>query len=163
MNAPLAQRMRDAIAADPTVWDRFWAKVSGQDHLDCWLWTGAPDSNGYGRLHVGGVQYLTHRLAYELMFAPIPDGLQIDHLCRVRLCVNPWHLEPVTSRVNTIRGEAGSAVARRQLAKTHCKQGHPFDEANTYLTGRTGKTERACRTCRTIWGRERRQRQGVAA
>lgn len=112
----------------------------------CWLWTGTT-AQGYGYMtapsHTGSRRSTTvHRLAYEHFIGPIPDGLHIDHLCRVRNCVNPAHLEPVTCRENIMRG---TGVAAINAHKTQCTHGHPFDEANTYV-GASG--ERECRTCR---------------
>lgn len=81
--------------------ERFWRKVTKTDR--CWLWTGSLQSRGYGCVGFGGKRYLAHRLAYEWLVGPIPDGLTIDHLCRVKACVNPAHLEPVTGAENTRR------------------------------------------------------------
>lgn len=120
--------------------ERFMAKVDLT--LRCWLWTGTT-SRGYGYITVGkctdGSRRTTtaHRLAYEHFVEPIPDGLHVDHLCRVRNCVNPAHLEPVTCKENCQRGLKGRLL-------THCPRGHPYDEVNTALRpdGRRG-----CRTC----------------
>lgn len=140
---------------------RFWAKVDRRDPDDCWVWTAATNrSGGYGRFRVGGRagrMVSAHRFAYERLVGPIPDGLTIDHLCRVPRCVNPKHLEPVTVRENTLRGESFSA---RNARKTHCIHGHPFDEANT-IHRKGGRRE--CRICnyagkrrlRTPWGGSR--------
>lgn len=119
--------------------DRFWAKVTVAES-GCWIWTGAkPGTTGYGSYMVRkGTMRGAHRVAYEALVAPIPRPLVIDHLCRVPLCVNPAHLEPVTQRENTIRGATGSA--------THCKRGHLFDDANTL---RTKAGHRSCRACHT--------------
>lgn len=87
-----------------------------------------------------------HRLMFELHRGPIPTGLQIDHLCRQPLCVNPDHLEPVTSAENTRRGKA---------LITHCPAGHPYDDANTYLAERPTGSARHCRTCLAIRKRAR--------
>lgn len=125
-----------------TLEDRFWEKVDRSG--SCWLWTGQVDGQGYGRFFISGHGQLgAHRVAYELMAGPIPEGLHIDHLCRVRHCVNPAHLEPVTPRQNALRGEGAAAT---NAAKTHCPQGHPYDEANTY----TGLGRRACRACNRV-------------
>ena len=101
--------------------------------------------NGYGvirgRVPDNEKLYLVHRLTYELIRGPIPEGLQIDHLCRVRACVNPNHMELVTQSENIRRGMAPSAINAR---KTHCYKGHPFSEENTYVSP---KGERYCRTC----------------
>jgi len=101
---------------------------------------------GYGSLVIAGQKRLAHRYVYETFVEPIPEGLQIDHLCRNRACINPDHLEPVTQSVNLRRGRS---VERE---KTHCAQGHPFDEANTRWT-REGY--RLCIAC--IRTRNRRQ------
>lgn len=110
----------------------------------CWRWTGKVDIYGYGYLSRGWPlrgNIGAHRAAWELLRGPIPEGLTIDHLCRVRLCVNPDHLEPVTNVENVMRGEGFAARAARQ---THCKWGHPFDERNTYHYPKGGRGCRAC-------------------
>lgn len=115
----------------------------------CWLWTGGNFTrNGYARIWVDNRRVMVHRLLYEIAYGPIADGLVLDHLCRVRRCVNPAHLEEVTSGENVLRGEGASAVNAR---RTHCVNGHPFDQANTY---ERPNGNRACRTCR----REARRR-----
>lgn len=119
----------------------------------CMLFTGTLDRDGYGRLQVNGRRWVAHRAAYELAHGPIPDGLTLDHLCRVRNCVNPAHLEPVTLRENVLRGEGQSA---RNAVATHCHQGHPFDEANTYRRPGGGRT---CRACKRITDRRDYQRR----
>lgn len=106
----------------------------------CVVWTASVDRHGYGRIYFGGVNRAPHRVAYELERGPIPDGAQVDHLCKNPLCCNPDHLEAVTPRENTLRSSSLSAVNAR---KTHCNKGHPFDEANTYRRG----GRRCCRAC----------------
>lgn len=76
------------------------------DDTACWLWCGEINRNGYGRVWIGGKRLMTHRVVYELLVGPIEDGLVLDHLCRNRRCCNPKHMEPVTVRENTLRGEA---------------------------------------------------------
>lgn len=128
---------------------RFWAKVS--QGSGCWLWLGAPSSSGYGRTKVDGREVLAHRRAYQLLVGPIPAGLQIDHLCRNRICVRPSHMEVVTNRTNVLRGVGPSAA---NTAKERCPAGHQYDAANTYIDKR-GK--RYCRAC----GRDKQRiRQG---
>lgn len=135
---------------------RFWAKVNKTD--TCWLWTGDLHKDGYGnfwpdnRRDVRRRSVRAHRWAYEHLVGAIPDGLQIDHLCRVRNCVNPDHLEAVTFAENVARGARAS--------QTHCKNGHPFDAANTYWRKGGG---RGCRTCNSENVRRYKQRQLAAA
>jgi hypothetical protein len=110
----------------------------------CWLWTGSKDQNGYGMVRVPdiGVRRV-HRIAYEHLVGPIPDGLQTDHLCRVRACANPAHLEPVTPRVNTHRGET---LAARHAALTHCPRGHAYTPDNL-IPSDVARGGRGCLTC----------------
>lgn len=139
--------------------ERFWTKVDVRGPDECWLWTAGRFTGGYGQVELGRRPWGAHRIAYELTVGPIPKGLQIDHLCRVILCVNPKHLEAVTPRVNTLRSDG---ITARHARQTHCWRGHPFDEENTYVY-RGGRT---CRACRRINGRrhdqKRRPRRAVA-
>ena len=126
--------------------ERFWEKVTFEPTSGCWLWTAACDTKGYGIFWpVTGIgKYLAraHRYAYELLTGPIPEGFDLDHLCRIRACVNPRHLEPVTRRVNVLRGVGPAAV---NALKESCSNGHEFTEANTYH--RTDRIGRLCRRC----------------
>ena len=109
----------------------------------CWIWAGSRDRGGYGMLRIDRVRHWAHRLAYEEWVGAIPDGLEIDHLCRRHDCVNPKHLEPVTHRENMRRGISPAAHA---LRFDRCIHGHEFDDANTYRPpGNPGR--RICRTC----------------
>ena len=114
---------------------------------ECWEWTGSAHNAGYG---VVGAK-LAHRLSYEAFVGPIADTLTIDHLCQNRKCVNPAHLEPVPLAINVLRGDSPPA---RNARKTHCPQGHPYDEVNTY---RTTKGHRICRACHAERARRRRR------
>lgn len=119
---------------------RFWSKVQKTD--TCWLWTGSLDRYGYGRFNPSRPEaWSAHRYAYLTLVGLIPDGQQLDHLCRVRRCVNPAHLEPVTSRENTMRGETPAAINAR---KTHCPKGHEYTAENTRVSA---DGERNCRVC----------------
>jgi hypothetical protein len=131
--------------------DRFWERVEVTD--GCWSWLGAINTKGYGLLTVDRRTNLAHRLAYEMLVGPIPDGLHIDHLCRNRSCVNPKHMEPVTPRENVLRGVGTSA---QNAAKTHCPEGHPYDYVR-----RSGR--RRCTTCHNEQQRQRRAAQRSAA
>src|SRR5207244_2053676 len=94
---------------------RFWAKVDDapDGHLGCWRWTGATDSSGYGLLRVEGKLVKAHRFSFEQFVGPIPSDRQLDHLCRVPACVNPGHVDVVTSRENSIRRSLWNVYERR--------------------------------------------------
>jgi hypothetical protein len=121
--------------------DRFWERVDATG--PCWLWTGAISSSGYGNLWVDGKNKLAHRVAWELLVGPAPD--ELDHLCRVTRCVNPDHLEPVEHIENMRRGTVWGR------SNPTCRNGHPYDEANTHISP-TGR--RRCRTCAREWMRK---------
>lgn len=125
---------------------------------DCWLYTGNRNSDGYGHMSVDNQVQPVHRLAYEALVEPIPDGLVLDHLCRRTSCFNPDHLEPVTQQVNVLRGEGSPAA---YAARTHCDNGHEFTAANTYQ--RRNGNGRHCRTCQREYMRAwRAARKDVA-
>lgn len=118
----------------------FWSRVDRPSPYCCWEWLAGKTPEGYGMFHGGlGKNRLVHRLAYEWLVGPIPEGLNLDHLCRNTLCVNPLHLEPVTQRINVLRGKG---LAAQNARKTHCKRGHPLNEAWVY------RGQRLCRVCR---------------
>ena len=131
--------------------DRFWSKVDVGQWDECWPWTAGKEGKGYGTFWGNGGQMRAHRVAYELLVGPIPDGLTIDHVedwgCGNKMCCNPTHMEPVTAGENVRR-----AMRRRthwaNSAKTHCPQGHEYTPENTYAYGspRNGQ-RRECRTC----------------
>jgi hypothetical protein len=137
----LPARMRHKIRVE----QRADVKVPGR----CWTWNGAVTSRGYGSCSHSGRVWSTHRLAYELLIAAIPEGLQIDHLCKNKLCCNPRHLEPVTAKVNCERTEAAQ--------KLRCINGHPLVEPNLVIKRRAnGLTIRNCRVCALDHGRRKR-------
>lgn len=137
--------------------DRFWSHVDVRDGAECWNWLAAKTSGGYGRFRTPKTHLLAHRVSYELSVGPIADGLQLDHLCRNRSCVNPAHLEPVTPRVNTLRGSSVSAV---NAVKTHCNHGHPLSGSNLYQMPDGNRACRACRRRARI-AYESRRREGM--
>jgi HNH endonuclease len=120
--------------------ERFDAKWMPEPMSGCWLWFGAQISEGYGQLVVDGKRAGAHRLAHERWVGPIPCGFVIDHLCRNPSCVNPEHLEAVTTRENLLRGVGPSA---QNAVKTHCLRGHELAGANIRET----KKGRICREC----------------
>lgn len=130
---------------DQIVLDRLLSKIEINQQSDCWLWTGCTGSGGYAviqinrktRYGIRGTRY-AHRVAYEMLVGSIPRGHQLDHLCRIRRCVNPDHLEPVTPKENTRRGINANSL------KTICPQGHSYSVENTYIA-RDGS--RICRAC----------------
>lgn len=131
--------------------ERFWAKVDAEGI--CWEWTAARNNKGYGVFAVHRKNGLAHRFAYQTLVGPVSDGLELDHLCRNKTCVNPDHLEPVTCRVNNLRAGGVSGLNSR---KTHCPQGHAYDRAN----GR----RRTCSTCRREyqWAYTAKRKEGAS-
>lgn len=139
--------------------EKFWEKVDASG--DCWLWMGGLNTGGYGRFTLDGRRQRAHRVAYALLVAPVPSGLELDHLCRVRHCVNPDHLEPVTRRENLLRGAGPAQAGYRQKRKTHCPQGHPYDESNTFVWA-ARPSERSCIECNRVRAREyQRKKRGA--
>lgn len=136
-----------------TALDRFFAKVSPEPNSGCWLWTGTLTSDGYGIFTWGGRRERAHRAAWKLTGRVIPEGLVIDHLCRVRCCVNPDHM-----RVCTI-GENVRAGIHRNRRKFRCDSGHDFDAKNTGIEVVNGATWRYCRACKLRRMRATRERQ----
>ena len=124
---------------------RFGENISLDPSDGCWLWTGyISPTNGYGYFWDGERQVRVHRFAYRALVGEIPGTLCLDHLCCVKHCVNPNHLEAVTVRENTLRGTGPSAV---NAMKTHCPRNHEYNEQNTY---RDKKGRRSCRACRKL-------------
>ena len=137
---PLDTRIRAGSTVDPAT--------------NCWIWKGAHRPDGYVQIRVANRLVYAHRISYEVFVGPIPEGLTLDHLCRVRACVNPEHLEPVTLRENIRRGESESAKNAR---KAHCKRGHPLSRENLIVES---NGRRKCRTCARARDAVRRQAEG---
>lgn len=139
---------------------RFEAKyvVADAGHATpCWLWTGTTLKTGYSYFYMHGRARFGHRVSYVHHVGPVPDGLDLDHLCRVRRCVNPAHLEPVTRSVNILRGLIPGIVRARSAAVTHCPKGHEYTPENVYVD-RNG-----CRMCRECMRQNcRRKRLALA-
>lgn len=138
----------------PTTEERFWANI--QKTETCWLWTRKLGEGGYAHIFDNGISRIAHRYAYELLVGPIPEGFVLDHVkargCNHRHCVNPDHLEIVTDKENILRGDGLPAQNAR---KTHCYQGHEFNEVNTYFIN----NGRSCRVCGAERSRKSRRKK----
>lgn len=148
--------MQTVVSSIRTAPIRFAAKYVVSDTLfhngtACWIWTAVKTKDGYGRFRCNG-KIVAHRFSYELHHGPVPEGLELDHLCRNHSCVNPAHLEPVTHKVNMQRGIG------YWIRKTHCPEGHPYSGGNLYVT-KDGY--RKCRTCIKRWNKEQRVKRAL--
>lgn len=134
--------------------ESFWRRVRKVEG-GCWEWMGKLTRNGYGKCQFHNKEFYVHRLSYTWVFGEIPSDKVLDHLCRNRKCVNPSHLEVVTSRENVLRGESVFAKRKRQ---THCIHGHPLSGSNLiiYKNG-----TRHCRACAQIWEAARPPRKHI--
>ena len=137
--------------------ERFWEAVNKEGPLpeqrpelgQCWIWLRKPNHDGYGIFSEG----MAHRWSYMQARGEIPNGLEIDHLCSVRLCVRPSHLEAVTHIENIRRGN------NHNRAKTSCRNGHPYTAENTYTPA--GSSARICRVCGRVNSERRRRKAGI--
>lgn len=145
------------MPALPSIQPRALAFVSMVDSTagrdGCWPWRGHVNRKGYGQFQAGGGVVHAHRWSYEFFIGPIPNGLHVDHLCRVRNCVNPRHLEAVTNAENQRRG-----LINQNAQKTHCPKGHEYESYTT----KSGKTWRRCRPCWNEYRRNWRMRNKLA-
>ncbi len=135
---------------------RFWEKVEASPD-DCWNWTASKGFFGHGSFWDGTRSVRAHRFSWEQVNGVIPEGFELDHLCKNPPCVNPQHLEVVTRSENIMRGRAPEINRQRQLSKTHCPHGHAYDRENTYIRPDNGV--RLCRACRAV-AEKRRDRRG---
>jgi len=129
--------------------ERFISKTElcGDDGT-CWGWTAGLTGQGYGKFKAHGKTLLTHRVAWEWLKGPIPDGMFVDHLCRNRRCCNPEHLRIVSPTQNAL--ENSESICAINAKKTHCLNGHEFTPENTYVMDRPerpGKVRRSCKKC----------------
>ncbi len=135
---------------------RFWDKVSPEPNTGCWFWVGGITGRGYGTVWMHGKNRKVHHLTNGHPGA----GMHTDHLCRVRSCVNPEHLEVVTPAVNSSRGDCGKHLSDR----THCPQGHEYSGHNLIVRHTPqGYTSRFCRECKNADRRRRRARKKAQA
>ena len=133
----------------------FWSYVDKTED-GCWLWNGATNQQGYGICRYEGKAQRAHRVVYTKVVGEIPDGLFLDHLCRIPSCVNPTHLEPVTNKENLLRGEVGRKNKERILSNTTCAHGHLYDRV---VTRSDGRQERTCSTCQRESNRRYREKR----
>lgn len=147
------------IRTDTSLRERLLALADATSLDACWPWRGAKTTKKYGKFSIGGKIYQAHRISYLVFIGPVPDGLVIDHLCRNRSCINPRHMEAVSSRENTLRGYGPAGLNSK---KTHCPQGHPYSDENTRILPRKGG--RRCKACASIQSIEggRRYRERLA-
>ena len=147
--------MSAAEFGDSRIPENVWGKIRVDAESGCWLWDGGVNTCGYASGGWEGRTRQMHRVLYLVLVGPIPAGLECDHLCRVRRCVNPAHIEIVTQRENFLRSNAPAAVNAR---KTHCKRGHPLSGENLSLFEQDGKIKRRCVACMRMHARRQKAR-----
>lgn len=125
----------------------FWARVLKAP--SCWIWLLSKNHKGYGEYGFRGVTVACHRFSWVLANGPIPPDLQIDHICRVRHCVNPDHLRLLRPEQNALLSPKHNAF------KAYCPAGHPYTPGNTYLKRRSNGFERVCKLCKSASERRR--------
>lgn len=138
--------------------------VIPEPNSGCWIWGGSLNAGGYGSVGLYGQTTNAHVVAWLLVGRAIPDDYDLDHKCRVRCCVNPDHLEPVTRSINLIRGIGPAMLAARQTAKTHCPKGHAYAGANLYVAPDGTRDCIPCQRKRVRqWRARQRLSQGASA
>lgn len=146
---------------DHSVQERIRANVTVND-AGCWIWNRSLGTAGYGQMYYQAPgerarMQSAHRTSYRVFIGPIPEGLELDHLCRVRRCVNPEHLDPVPHQTNVLRSPI--AIGAINGAKTHCRAGHPFSAENTRFSMKGKQPMRVCRACSREAGARYKARQ----
>lgn len=134
--------------------ERLLSRVEMIPECGCWIWMGSVNRDGYGQVSLGGKMRKAHDVSYEMFIGPVPAGLELDHLCRVRCCCNPRHVEPVTHAENMRRGICREVI----FSRTHCRAGHPYTGRNLIVTA---KGLRRCRECARLKCHNRRVRLGL--
>lgn len=142
------------MASSGTLMEAFCTRVMPVTESGCWLWVGWVRPDGYGELHYRGLRDYAHRIAYRLFKSDIPPSMQVDHLCRVRCCVNPDHLQAVTQRENILRGYSAPSLNAK---RTHCIRGHELLGENLTKIA-TRPRGRICVACRRRRDRDFKER-----
>jgi hypothetical protein len=159
-SAQIHELLSTVVARGPWAgkrFDTFYRRVEFKSG-DCWYWRGFITKQGYGRVKLGDRLYYAHKVSYLVSVGDVPVGLELDHMCRTRDCVNPYHMEPIPGVTNMLEGVSPSGLNSR---KTHCKRGHALNEGNTYSDPK--KANRSCRVCQRLHSETFRRRQGKPA
>lgn len=130
------------MICDEKTLTRFHSKYIPVTESGCWIWTDHLCRGDYAQFYINGALQMSHRVSYEIHIGPIPRNMEIDHICRVRCCVNPEHLRPLPHKDNVL---CGSGLTAKHALKTHCINGHPFSGDN--LQFKPNRNERVCRQC----------------
>lgn len=149
-------RMQRKPDSEPYTLDWLMRWAMPVPHSGCWVWLGTLNPGGYGSVGYKGKTWNAHRVSYLLAHGALPERHDLDHLCRVRCCINPDHLEAVTRSENLARGLSGENLANPARAKTHCPKGHRYEGLNLYTDTRGRRT---CVTCQRQRVRDWRSRQ----